>query len=289
MKLRFGIIKDEEMIIMMKVKLNNGYEMPIVGLGTWRSKPEEVYNAVLDALKAGYRHIDTAAIYGNEEMIGKAIKDSGIKREELFITTKLWNSDQGYDSTLVAFEISRKKLGLDYIDLYLIHWFKGYENSLASYKALEDLYRQGKAKAIGVSNYNVHHIQHLLDNVEIKPMVNQVETHVTLQNHFLHEYCRDNQIQLEAYAPLMSNKIGELLENEVLKEIAKKHNKTVTQVALRWLMERGIVVIPKSVTTKRIVENYQVFDFSLDQDDMQEIRKLNTGRKLFVEFDNVDY
>lgn len=274
---------------MMKVKLNNGYEMPIVGLGTWRSKPEEVYNAVLDALKAGYRHIDTAAIYGNEEMIGKAIKDSGIKREELFITTKLWNSDQGYDSTLVAFEASREKLGLDYIDLYLIHWFKGYENSLASYKALEELYRQGKVKAIGVSNYNVHHIQHLLDNVEIKPMVNQVETHVTLQNHFLHEYCRDNQIQLEAYAPLMSNKIGELLENEVLQEIAKKHHKTVTQVALRWLMERGIVVIPKSVTSKRIVENYQVFDFSLDQDDMQKIRKLNTGRKLFVEFDNVDY
>ena len=274
---------------MMKVKLNNGYEMPIVGLGTWRSAPEDAYQAVLSALKAGYRHIDTAAIYGNEEMIGKAIKDSKIKREEIFITTKLWNTDQGYESTLKAFEESRRKLGVEYIDLYLIHWFKGYDNSLATYRAFEELYKQGKVKAIGVSNYNVHHIQHLLDNVEIKPMVNQVETHVTLQNHFLHDYCKQNNIQLEAYAPLMSKNIGQLLENETLIDIAKKYNKTVPQVAIRWLIERGIVVIPKSVTEKRIFSNFDVFDFSLNEEDMSRIRKLNTGRKIFVEFDNVDY
>jgi len=273
----------------MKVKLNNGYEMPIVGLGTWRSSPEDAYNAVLAALKAGYRHIDTAAIYGNEEMIGKAIKDSQIKRDEIFITTKLWNTDQGYDQTLKAFEESRRKLGVDYIDLYLIHWFKGYDNSLSTYKAFEKLYKEGKVKAIGVSNYNVHHIQHLLDNVEIKPMVNQVETHVTLQNHFLHDFCKQNNIQMEAYAPLMSKNIGEMLKNETLIEIAKKHNKTVPQVAIRWLIERGIVVIPKSVTPSRIESNFDVFDFKLDDDDMQKIRKINTGRKIFVEFDNVDY
>jgi diketogulonate reductase-like aldo/keto reductase len=273
----------------MKVKLNNGYEMPIVGLGTWRSSPEDAYNAVLAALKAGYRHIDTAAIYGNEEMIGKAIKDSNIKREEIFITTKLWNTDQGYEQTLKAFEDSRRKLGVEYVDLYLIHWFKGYENSLSTYKAFEELYKQGKVKAIGVSNYNVHHLQHLLDNVEIKPMVNQVETHVTLQNHFLHDFCKQNNIQMEAYAPLMSKNIGEMLNNEILKEIAKKYNKTVPQIAIRWLIERGIVVIPKSVTPSRIESNFDVFDFNLDDDDMQKIRKINTGRKIFVEFDNVDY
>lgn len=274
---------------MNKVKLNNNYEMPIIGLGTWRSSNDDAYTAVLAALKAGYRHIDTAAVYGNESGVGKAIKDSGVKREEIFVTTKLWNGDQGYESTLKAFETSLEKLGLDYVDLYLIHWFKGYDNSLSSYRAMEELYRQGKVKAIGVSNYNVHHIQHLLDNVKVKPMVNQVETHVTVQNHFLHDFCKNNGIQMEAYAPLMSRKIDWLLENETLKEIAKKHNKTVPQIAIRWLIERDIVVIPKSITSARIEANFNVFDFNLDADDMHKIRQLNTGKKLFAEFDNVDY
>jgi diketogulonate reductase-like aldo/keto reductase len=274
---------------MKKVKLNNNYEMPIIGLGTWRSSNDDAYTAVLAALKAGYRHIDTAAVYGNESGVGKAIKDSGVKREEIFVTTKLWNGDQGYESTLKAFETSLEKLGLDYVDLYLIHWFKGYDNSLSSYRAMEELYRQGKVKAIGVSNYNVHHIQHLLNNVEVKPMVNQVETHVTVQNHFLHDFCKNNGIQMEAYAPLMSRKIDWLLENETLKEIAKKHNKSVPQIAIRWLIERDIVVIPKSITPARIEANFNVFDFNLDADDMQKIRQLNTGKKLFAEFDNVDY
>ncbi|MDD3130033.1 MAG: aldo/keto reductase [Candidatus Izemoplasmatales bacterium] len=274
---------------MNKIKLNNNYEMPIIGLGTWRSKPEDAYKAVLVALEKGYRHIDTAAVYGNEEMIGKAIFDSQVKREDLFITTKVWNTDQGYENTLKAFSESIKKLGVDYVDLYLIHWFKGYENSLSTYKALEDLYRQGKVKAIGVCNYNVHHLQHLLDNVEIKPMVNQVETHVTLQNHFLHDFCKANNIQLEAYAPLMSRKIDELLTNETLNEIANKYNKTVPQIAIRWLIERGIVVIPKSVTPERIESNFDVFDFTLSKEDMDKIRKINTGRKLFPEMDNIDF
>jgi diketogulonate reductase-like aldo/keto reductase len=274
---------------MKTVKLNNGTTMPIVGLGTWLSKPEDVYNSVLTALENGYRHIDTAMIYQNEEAIGKAIKDSGVKREDIFVTTKLWNTDQGYEEALKAFDLSLKKLGLEYVDLYLIHWFKGYEKAVKSYRALEYIYESGRAKAIGVSNYNVHHLMNILNNCKIPPMVNQVETHVTLQNHFLHQYCKENKIQLEAYAPLMSYRIEELLKNEVMMKIAEKHNKTVPQIAIRWLVERDIVVIPKSITPSRIIANYDVFDFSLDDDDMQEIRKVNTGRKIFVEFDNVDY
>jgi len=274
---------------MKTVKLNNGKLMPIVGLGTWLSKSEDVYNAVLIALKNGYRHIDTAMIYQNEEAIGRAIKASNVPREELFITTKLWNTDQGYEEALAAFEESLKKLDLEYVDLYLIHWFKGYDKAIASYKALEHLYKTGKAKAIGVSNYSVHHLMNILNNCEIPPMVNQVETHITLQNHFLHQYCKENNIQLEAYAPLMSYRIEELLNNETMQKIAKKHHKSVPQIAIRWLVEREIVVIPKSVTPKRIIANYDVFDFSLDDEDMQAIRKLNTGRKIFIEFDNVDY
>ena len=263
--------------------------MPIIGLGTFRSKSEDAYNAVLTALNAGYRHIDTAAVYGNEEFVGKAIKDSNIKREEIFLTTKVWNSDQGYESTLKAIKESLKRLAVDYIDLILIHWFKGYDNSLSTYKALEELYKEGKVKAIGVSNYNVHHLQHLLDNAEITPMVNQVETHIGLQNHFLHDFCETNGIQLEAYAPLMSHHIKELLENEVLKEIAGKYHKSVPQIAIKWLIERGIVVIPKSITPKRIIENFDVFDFNLTKEEMSQIRKLNNGHKIFPEFDNVDF
>lgn len=274
---------------MKNVVLNNGIKMPIIGLGTFRSKPEDAYKAVKAALDSGYRHIDTAAIYGNEEAVGNAIRDSKIAREDLFVTTKVWNTEQGYEKTIAAFNESLEKLGLEYIDLYLIHWFKGYDKSLDTYKAMEELYRQGKIKALGVSNYNVHHIQHLLDNVTIKPTVNQVETHVFLQNHFLQEFCKNNEIQLEAYAPLFSKNINELLNNPTLQEIAKKHNKSVAQIAIRWVIERNIVVIPKSITPARISQNFDVFDFNLDKDDMNKIRGLNQGRKIFPEFDNVDY
>ncbi|QWB99894.1 aldo/keto reductase [Mycoplasmatota bacterium] len=274
---------------MKKQKLNNDVLMPIIGLGTFRSKEEDAYNAVLTALKAGYRHIDTAAIYGNEEAVGKAIKDSGIKRKDIFVTTKLWNTEQGYQTTIKAFNESLQKLGLDYVDLYLIHWFKGYENSIDTWKAFETLYDMGKVKAIGVSNYNVHHLEHLIANAKIKPMVNQVETHIHLQNEFLQDFCKKHSIQLEAYAPLMSHHIEELLSNETMKEIAKKHNKSIAQIAIKWLTEREIVVIPKSVTPKRIKENFDIFDFSLDDEDMKKIKGLNRGNKYFTEFDNVPF
>jgi len=274
---------------MFDVKLNNGYKMPIVGLGTFRSKPQDAYTAVKTALENGYTHIDTAAIYANEDAVGNAIRDSKISREKLFITTKVWNSDQGYDNTIKAFNLSLKKLGLEYVDLYLIHWFKGYEEALDTYKALEYLYKEGKVKAIGVCNYSIHHLQYLLDKTEIKPMVNQVETHIYLQNHFLQEFCINNGIQLEAYAPLMSAHIKELLENETMIKIAKKHKKSVAQIAIKWLSERNIVVIPKSITPSRIIQNIDIFDFSLDKDDMTNIRKLNQGRKFFPEFDNIDF
>jgi len=271
------------------VKLNNNYEMPIIGLGTFRSKENDAYNAVKVALESGYRHIDTALIYGNEKEVGRAIKDSKIPREELFITTKLWNTDQGFDKTIKAFNQSLENLGLEYIDLYLIHWFKGYDNALETYRAFEKLYEEGKIKAIGVSNYNVHHLMYLLEHASIPPMVNQVETHVTLQNHFLHDYCKEHDIQLEAYAPLMSKNINELLENKTLEKVAKKHHKSIPQIAIRWLIERDIVVIPKSINPSRIKQNFDVFDFSLDEEDMKEIRTVNTGKKIFTEFDNVDY
>lgn len=274
---------------MKTIKLNNGIEMPIIGLGTWKSKPEDAYKAVLAALKAGYRHIDTAAIYGNEEMVGKAIKDSKINRKDIFLTTKVWNSDQGYENTLKAFNESLAKLGTDYVDLYLIHWFKGYDLGLETYKAMEKLYKEGKVRAIGVSNHNVHHLRYLLDNAEIKPMVNQVETHISLQNHFLQDFCTKNGIQMEAYAPLMSWKIGDMLGNETMKEIAEKYNKTIPQIAIRWLIQRDIVVIPKSVHEDRIIGNFNVFDFKLDSEDIESINGLNSGRKLFTEFDNVPY
>lgn len=269
--------------------LNNGKKIPIIGLGTFRSKGEDAYNATLSALKAGYTHIDTASLYGNEEEIGRAIKDSGLNREEIFVTTKLWNSDQGYESTLTAFKESLRKLDLKYVDLYLIHWFKSYDKSLDTYKALEKLYEDGLVKAIGVSNYNVHHIMHLLENANVVPMVNQVETHVALQNHFLQDFCEQNGIVLEAYAPFMSTKISEMLENEVLNGLAAKYNKTVPQIVLRWFIQRGVVAIPKSITPSRIVNNFDVFDFSLEENDMNEIKKLNKGTKFFPEMDNISF
>jgi len=274
---------------MIKFKLNSGTEIPAVGLGTWKSPSEDAYNAVLYALKAGYRHIDTASIYGNEEAVGRAIKDSGLKREELFITTKVWNSDQGFDQTIKAFNDSMEKLDIGYFDLYLIHWFKGYEQALDTYMALEKLYKDGLVKAIGVSNYNIHHLMYLIEHASVVPAVNQVETHIALQNHNLQDFCVENGIQLEAYAPLMSWKIGEMLEDETMKKIASKHGKTVPQVAIRWLVQRNVVAIPKSVNENRIISNYDIFDFELEQQDMDEIRTLNKGSKLFPEFDNIDF
>ncbi len=272
---------------MQQIKLNNGVTIPQLGLGTFRAKDNEAYESVLHALKSGYRHIDTASIYGNEEQVGKAIKDSGIPREDIFVTTKLFNSDQGYLKAKKALKRSLQRLDLDYVDLYLIHWPQSYELTADSYQAMEEMYLDGLTRAIGVSNFNFHHLEHLFETAEIIPQVNQVETHVFVQNHKLQEFCMKNGIYLEAYAPVASHEIERVLENETLSEIANKYNKSNPQIAIKYLLERDIIVIPKSVTPKRIEENIDLFDFSLMDEEIEKIDGLNRGRKLFPDPDNI--
>jgi diketogulonate reductase-like aldo/keto reductase len=252
--------------------LHNGVKMPWMGLGVFKVKEgEEVIQSVKAALKNGYVHIDTAAIYGNEEGVGQAIRESGIPREELFITTKLWNSEQGYDTTLKAFETSMEKLGLDYLDLYLIHW-PGKNKYKDTWKAFEKLYKDGRIRAIGVSNFLVHHLEDLIGSAEIKPMVNQVEYHPHLTQKELHAFCKKEGIQLEAWSPL---KQGQLLNDPTLTEIAQKYSKSVAQIILRWDLQNEVVTIPKSIKEHRIIENSQVFDFELTREDMDRIDGLN--------------
>lgn len=271
---------------MQTITLNNGINIPVIGLGTFRAKEKDVYNAVKIALKSGYRHIDTAMIYGNEVEVGKAIKDSKIPREELFITTKLWNSDQGYESTKKAFDDSLKKLDLKYIDLYLIHWYKGEEKAADSWKAMEELYEIGKIKSIGVSNFNANHIENLLKTARIKPVINQVEIHLGLPQYNLQKYCESKEIKLEAYAPMQS---GGIFSNEEVKKIAEKHNKTIANIALKFLVDRGIIVLPKSIKEERILNNKNIFDFSLDKDDQIILEKQCNGMRLFPDPDNCSF
>jgi diketogulonate reductase-like aldo/keto reductase len=252
--------------------LSNGVKMPWVGLGVFKvTEGEEVIQSVKAAIKNGYIGIDTAAIYGNEEGVGQAIKDSGVPRDELFITTKLWNSEQGYESTLKAFETSLTKLGLDYLDLYLIHW-PGKNKYKETWKAFEKLYKEGRVRAIGVSNFQVHHLEDLISSAEIKPMVNQVEFHPHLTQKELLAYCKNEGIQLEAWSPL---KQGKLLSEPVLEDLAHKYNKSVAQVILRWDLQHGVVTIPKSIKEHRIIENADIFDFELSTEDMDKIDGLN--------------
>ncbi|MBH8600013.1 aldo/keto reductase [Thermoactinomyces sp. CICC 23799] len=268
------------------VKLANGVEMPRLGLGVWKAKDgEEVQNAVKAAIQTGYRLIDTAAVYKNEEGVGKAIKESGVSREDLFITTKVWNDDQGYDSTLQAFEESRKKLGLEYIDLYLIHWpVKGKYKE--TWKALEKLYEDGLVKAIGVSNFQVHHLKDLLADAKVKPVVNQVEFHPYLTQKELLAYCNEENIQLEAWSPLMQ---GEVVRVDVIKELSEKYGKTPAQIVLRWDLQHGVVTIPKSVKEHRIRENADVFDFELSQEDMDKLDALNKNHRFGPDPDNFNF
>ncbi|MCL6586625.1 MAG: aldo/keto reductase [Anoxybacillus sp.] len=267
--------------------LHNGVRMPWLGLGVYKvQEGEEVVQAVKTAIEIGYRHIDTAAFYQNEEGVGRAVKESGVPREELFITTKVWNSDQGYDTTLKAFEESLKKLDLSYIDLYLVHWpVKGKYKE--TYKALEKLYKDGFVRAIGVSNFQIHHLQDLMATCEIKPMVNQVEYHPRLTQKTLHAFCKENGIQLEAWSPLMRG--GELLNEPVLMEIGKKYGKTPAQVILRWDLQNEVVTIPKSVTPKRIKENAGIFDFELTVEEMKAIDALNQDKRIGPDPDNFDF
>jgi len=252
--------------------LHNGVKMPWMGLGVFKVKEgEEVVESVKAALRNGYVSIDTAAIYGNEEGVGQAIKESGFPREELFITTKLWNSEQGYESTLNAFETSLNKLGLDYLDLYLIHW-PGKDKFKDTWRAFEKVYKDGRVRAIGVSNFQIHHLEDLISSAEIKPMVNQVEYHPHLTQKELHAFCKKEGIQLEAWSPL---KQGQLLSEPVLIDIAQKYNKSVAQVILRWDLQNEVVTIPKSIKEHRIIENAEVFDFELSQEDMDRIDGLN--------------
>lgn len=257
-------------------KLANGVEMPWFGLGVFKvQEGQEVIDSVKAAIKAGYRSIDTASVYGNEEGVGQAIRESGVAREELFITTKVWNTEQGYDSTLAAFDQSLSKLGLDYADLYLVHWpiRAKYKDT---WRALEKLYADGKVRAIGVSNFQIDHLEDLLADATVKPMVNQVELHPLLNQQELREYCKAQGIQIEAWAPLAQ---GHLLDNEVLADIAARHNKTLPQVILRWDLQNGIVTIPKSVKEERIIANADIFDFELSEEEISRINGLNRDQR----------
>ncbi|KOP65226.1 glyoxal reductase [Bacillus sp. FJAT-18019] len=255
--------------------LNNGVTMPWLGLGVWKTKEgEEVIQSVKSAIAAGYRSIDTAAIYGNEEGVGQAIRESGVSRDELFITTKVWNDDQGYEQTLQAFETSRKKLGLDFLDLYLVHW-PGKDKYLDTWKALIHLQKEGLVRSIGVSNFQIRHLQHIIEDTGVVPVVNQVELHPLLSQKELLSYARENGIVLEAWSPLMQGN----LDQPTLVEIAEKYGKTVAQVILRWDIQNGVIVIPKSVKEHRIRENAGIFDFELSAEDIAVIDGLNQNKR----------
>ncbi|MED1954348.1 aldo/keto reductase [Brevibacillus centrosporus] len=270
--------------------LYNGVKMPWLGLGVFKvEEGAEVVDAVRTAIRNGYRSIDTAAIYGNEEGVGEGIrlgmKDAGIAREDLFITSKVWNSDLGFESTLAAYETSLKKLGLDYLDLYLIHWpVEGKYKE--AWRALETIYKEGRVKAIGVSNFHVHHLEDLMKDAEMKPMIDQIEFHPRLTQKELQAFCRENGIQMEAWSPLMQ---GQLLDHPVLKEIAERHQKSVAQVIIRWDLQNGVVTIPKSIKEHRIVENADVFNFELSADDMAKIDALNENFRVGPDPDNFDF
>jgi methylglyoxal/glyoxal reductase len=257
--------------------LHNGVKMPWFGLGVFKVKEGvEVVESVKVAIKNGYRSIDTAAIYQNEEGVGQGIKESEIPRKELFITSKVWNADQGYESALQAYETSLNKLGLEYLDLYLIHW-PGKNKFKETWKALEKLYKDGRVRAIGVSNFKIHHLEELLKDAEIKPMVNQVEYHPHLTQKDLLAFCEKEGIQLEAWSPL---KQGELLTDSTINEIAEKYGKTAAQVILRWDLQTKVVTIPKSIKEQRIIENTNIFDFELSSEDIKKLDRLNKNERV---------
>jgi len=266
--------------------LNNGVKIPWLGFGVFQTPPGDVTErSVCVALETGYRHIDTAKIYENESDVGKAIKASGVLRNEIFVTTKVWNSDQGYESTLKAFDLSRKLLDLDVIDLYLVHW-PVVGKYVETYKACEQLYKEGKVRAIGVSNFMVHHLEYLLPRVDVVPTINQVEWHPWLQLPKLVRYCRKQGIQLQAWAPLIE---GQGLTIPTIVEMGKKYGKSPAQVIIRWDLQRKVVTIPKSVTPARIKENAEVFDFELAPEDVAAINTLDENKRMFADPDYFDF
>jgi methylglyoxal/glyoxal reductase len=266
--------------------LHNGVQMPWIGLGVYKAEDgDEVIQSIKWAIDAGYRSIDTASLYNNEAGVGRAIAESDVPREDLFITTKVWNTDQGYEEALSAFDASLERLGLDYVDLYLVHWpVPGKYKE--TWRALEKIYEDGRAKAIGVSNFKKHHLEDLIADAKIKPMVNQVEYHPRLTQEDLLTYCKQQGIQLEAWRPLLK---GEIFEEPTLLELADKYNKTVAQIILRWDIQNGVVTIPKSVTKHRIEENIDIYNFKLTNEDMTRISALNQDKRNGADPDDPEF
>ncbi len=260
------------------ITLNNDVRMPQLGFGVWQVSEKEVAEAVTTALRTGYRSIDTAAAYQNEEGVGRAIAESGVAREDLFVTTKLWNGDQGHDAALRAFDKSLDKLGLDHVDLYLIHWpLPAKDAYVETWKALEKIHADGRARAIGVSNFQPAHLRRLFEETGVIPAVNQIELHPNLQQRELRDLHAEHGIVTEAWSPLAQG--GALLKDDTLTSLAERHGRTPVQVILRWHLQVGNVVIPKSVTPSRIQENFEVFDFELGDDDLAAIAGLETGER----------
>ncbi|TYQ18414.1 UNVERIFIED_CONTAM: diketogulonate reductase-like aldo/keto reductase [Acetivibrio alkalicellulosi] len=270
---------------MKTITLHNNIEMPVLGFGTYQLENNQATSdLIIKALDIGYRHIDTASFYGNEESIGKGIKESSISREDIFLVTKVWNSDQGYDNTIKSFNESLKKLQTDYLDLYLIHWPK--DLSKETWRAFEDLYKENKIRSIGVSNFLINHLEDLLSTAKITPMVNQVEFHPYLVQPQLLDYCSKNNIKVEAWSPLMR---GEIANIDVIDKLAKKYNKTHAQIVLRWNVQLNIITIPKSSNVDRIKSNFQIFDFELTKEDMLSISRLDRGKRIGPDPNNFDF
>lgn len=266
---------------MQYITLNNGVSMPMLGFGVYQiSDPAQCEACVTAALAAGYRHIDTAAAYVNEEAVGRGLRNSGLKREEIFLTTKLWIQDTGYEATKAAFAASLKRLAADYVDLYLIH--QPYGDVYGSWRAMEELYREGKIRAIGVSNFQPDRLVDLILHNEIVPAVNQVETHPFCQQKEAMTVMEEYGVRTESWGPFAEGR-NDMFHNPVLLSIAKKHGKSVAQIVLRWLLQRNVIAIPKSVRPERMAENFAVFDFALDEEDMTRIAALDTGRSLFLD------
>ncbi|UTE78950.1 MULTISPECIES: aldo/keto reductase [unclassified Rossellomorea] len=266
--------------------LHNGIEIPYVGLGVYQMKdPSETVQAVRTAIQSGYRSIDTAAIYDNEESVGQGVKEGGVAREDLFITSKVWNSDQGYDTTLKAFETSLKKLDMDYLDMYLIHWpVEGKYND--TWKAMERLHGEGLIKSIGVSNFHQHHLEDLMKNGNEKPVLNQIELHPRLNQEKIREFCASHNVAVEAWSPIAQ---GRVLDEPTLNHIAEKHEKSAAQVILRWHLQNDVIIIPKSVHENRIKENADLFNFELSLEEMNQINQLNLDERFGPDPDNFDF
>ncbi|MCG7844582.1 MAG: aldo/keto reductase [Methanomassiliicoccales archaeon] len=256
-----------------RLRLNNGAYIPAIGLGTYKLVGQLAYGPVKAALANGYRHIDTASFYENEEWVGKAVRDSGVPREDVFITSKVWNTEQGYNETMQAFERSIKKIGTDHLDLYLVHWPMT-DKRLDTYRALERLYRDGRIRAIGVSNFTIHHLQELYAACQVMPAVNQVEMSPFLYQKELLEHCQTRDVLVTAFSPFAR---GQILGDETLMEIGMRHGKSPAQVTIRWCLEKGMAVIPRSSNEDRIIQNAQVFDFSLDREDLDRLDLLHNG------------